>query len=130
MSACDTCIKPGACCHDIPFFLDKGWSTMDMLILFATYQHELNPEIGLPFHSPIRKPTTRYSDKNMWVAQCLYIRDDGRCGNYENRPHWPCGAYLPGNDPLCVHYVERIDLCPDLAEPTPTFIEYEKERIV
>lgn len=132
MSVCDTCISPGACCRDIPLFLDPKLTMLEVMVKLATYTHDFNLEPGLPFHSPVRQePSEKYPHQNgktRWIVQCSYIQPDGRCGNYEHRPHWPCGGYEPGQDPLCVHYVRDIGLCAELKTPSIDHENYKKER--
>lgn len=127
MAVCDTCIKPGACCHDIPLMMHPGWTKLEMMIFLATYWPDENRET-LPFHSPRLIKQDYTPEYDMWVVDCMNILPDGRCGDYENRPYGPCVVYEPGECRLCVHHVKDIGLCPDLKEPTMQFLEYEKCR--
>ena len=38
-----------------------------------------------------------------WNFSCPLLTPEGRCADYENRPH-ACRAYEPRSDALCVHF--------------------------
>jgi hypothetical protein len=49
--------------------------------------------------------------KGIWHFRCIDLLPDGRCGNYENRPHGPCVLYEPGSDSLCKHGISNYGMC-------------------
>lgn len=101
-------------------------------MFIATYWHPLNPLPGLPFIDlrRVEGVAGSYGQEPYtgWIASCLWLGDDGRCTEYAHRPHWPCGAYEPGQDALCAHHVPQIGLCPDLKEPSLIFSNYLKDQ--
>lgn len=131
MSVCDTCIRPGACCEDIPLFgLSLENTALEVLIILAAYDHPMNPLPYLPFYDP-RKRVVDPGDaepREAWVLSCMNLGPDGRCMDYENRPHFPCGSFEAGTDPLCAHAVSKMGLCPDLTQPTTNFETFRKSR--
>jgi hypothetical protein len=117
MSVCDKCIRPGECCRRFPLpGLPTFYTKLEVLVFLASYCPTANTVVGLPFYDPVFS-----ADDQMWTVACHWVTPEGRCGNYDIRPHYPCGDYQPGTDPLCAHHVPRIGLCPELTRPTEEF---------
>lgn len=127
MSTCDTCISPGACCRSFPIpSIPRYYTALQVMVYMATYAPSANKLPGLPFINP-RKEVI--AGEECWVVSCSLVTEDGLCGDYENRPYWPCGSYEPGQDPLCAHHVPKIGLCPDLKQPTTACKEHIPGRV-
>jgi Fe-S-cluster containining protein len=112
---CDNCAYPGHCCSGFTLLPGKDALEIDMLISLATVQHgahngqsvrlsgpisrdDANLEhvqLGLPF-MPQRKHEDGY-----WRFSCFMLDENGRCGDYENRPAL-CRSYKSGSDGICV----------------------------
>lgn len=109
MSACDTCIKPGACCHD--FFLNgrNGGLRFDEHDWKNQAQEKMD-FYGMPF-LPLRvEPSKDPNPVEGKVAvrfTCPKVTPEGRCSIYEDRPKL-CRDYQAGEDKLCVMYVEPV----------------------
>lgn len=106
MSICDTCPKPGACCTD--FALNIGRLSKDNWQVEATRKMRAH---NLPF-APLRLAVTgketdgqeaEFNGRVMIRFTCPLVTPEGRCSDYENRPHL-CRAYQPKQDALCVLY--------------------------
>lgn len=76
-----------------------------------------NATLGLPFYDPQLIPDDGGIRPLHWELKCSWLTPEGRCGNYDLQPYWPCGAYQAGADLLCVHHVPEIGLCPDMKQP-------------
>ena len=108
MSACDTCIKPGACCHDFAlngrdgglYFNEGNWQ-VEAEEKMAFY--------GMPF-KPLRVDPM-FQDAHPGLVSlrftCPKVTPEGRCSIYETRPQL-CRDYAAGSDKLCVMYVEPV----------------------
>ena len=111
-SPCDTCGDPGHCCrvitlnHYFPTTITIG----GVLEFLQTH--------GLPFEPIEPWLSEDYSDevnshgwpapkegKDLWKLSCPLLTAEGRCGDYENRPH-ACRAYEPKSTALCFHFEE------------------------
>ena len=109
MSLCDTCIDPGVCCKNF-FLIDpdaensktfwtKGINTVETYLVEKAY----------PFIAIEHEVFT--TDKNKEYAiyrfNCLALTHTGRCSIYKDRPDI-CKSLEPGGDnPLCVHSINR-----------------------
>ena len=114
MSACDTCKDPGYCCRGLVLSnIFPAKMPRDKV-----YQHiaegtdpygacvEFEP---CPQFRPMRT-SARYIRRGQtepesvtWRFSCDWLDEDGRCGDYENRPRL-CVAFEPKSDPLCIEY--------------------------
>jgi hypothetical protein len=56
-----------------------------------------NYRLGFPFI-----PNQKYDNK--WYFSCVALSNDGRCTEYDSRPHGPCELYNPGADQMCALY--------------------------
>lgn len=130
MSACDTCSRPGACCTNIPLpSIPTDITALEMIVRMAIYWPPENP-LPLPFFNPRkRRVFSNEGEKECWIVSCSALGPDGRCTEYEQRPYYPCGLYEAGQELLCAQHVPKIGLCPDLAEPVPTFHTFWESRI-
>lgn len=111
MSACDTCPKPGACCHD--FVLNGSAGTRGLSFPADKWMVEgigFAERRGVPF-IPLRVddgPNSTSADGFVAIRwKCPLVTPEGRCRDYENRPQL-CRDYQPGDDRLCVLYVEPV----------------------
>lgn len=108
MSACDTCPKPGNCCND---FVLNGVTVWTRPLRFHKDSWEEGAfkymrDQGMPFQ-PLRIDE-RFPEQDGEVGvrwMCPVLTPAGRCGDYDNRPQL-CRDYQPGDDRLCVLYVE------------------------
>jgi Fe-S-cluster containining protein len=110
MSACDTCVKPGACCHDFALNGSRGGLRFgeENWLEEATTRME---QYGMPFQ-PLRIDPQKWNgdEETGLVAvrfTCPKVTPEGRCSIYETRPKL-CRDYKAGEDKLCVMYVEPI----------------------
>lgn len=109
MSACDTCPKPGNCCND--FSLTGGgsiWAKGFSVDSWMEGGTQYMKDIGLPF-LPLRidEKIESVGGEVALRYTCPLVTPAGRCGDYENRPQL-CRDYQPGDDRLCVLYVEPV----------------------
>jgi hypothetical protein len=103
VSLCDKCRDPGACCREfplLPFDMEAHPTKLHAYVFAATWVY-FSPDkdrvlLGFPF-APLYKDVAN----SCWRWKCLNLTDDGRCGDYENRPHDPCVSYMPGEDNMC-----------------------------
>jgi hypothetical protein len=105
-------------------------TALEVLVTLASYDHPKNPMPYLPFYDPRKRKvgTSHLPPQETWILSCMNLGPDGRGMDYENRPHFPCGSYAPGEDPLCAQAVRKIGLCPDLKQPTPDFETFRESR--
>lgn len=93
MSLCDSCYAPGQCCKG--FVLNGGsvgeGSSEEELSIFLD---ERDLGMLVPF---------KHNDEGSWHFNCSNLQQDGRCGDYENRPPM-CKDMEPASDKLCVHW--------------------------
>jgi Fe-S-cluster containining protein len=121
MTLCDRCVDPGMCCKDIRLsYNHPGITKLEVMAWLASVHcEEFN--IGLPFIPDIRSlnPLFRVDHdvplcpiEMTWTYQCINLTEDGRCGDYENRPQL-CRDHKPGHHQPCImnHY------------PCPVFVE-------
>lgn len=99
MSLCDTCMSPGACCKKL--YLSGGRPDARGNRIGEAHSYETAEHLAL-LNGTVFRPSVQLPD-GRWNYTCHFLQPDGRCGDYENRPDL-CRRYLPGDDPLCVHY--------------------------
>jgi Fe-S-cluster containining protein len=96
-SMCDRCMSPGACCKRLtlsgPFVEPMSLERAEHLLISPAW---IAQTLGV-FRPAAQTPEGR------WEFMCTALDRNGRCSIYENRPEL-CRRYLPGEDPLCVHY--------------------------
>lgn len=99
---CDVCHDPGACCRDFPLNIrtDRAGRTVLEAMVWAAGWSYSSPDrmrsfIGFPFLP------NRIDAQGYWRWRCVDLLEDGRCGNYENRPYGPCVLYKPQHDEMC-----------------------------
>jgi Fe-S-cluster containining protein len=110
MSACDTCAKPGACCHDFALNGRNGGLRFDA----DNWQWQAEEKMefyGMPF-KPLRIDPQKHdgeADSSLVAVRftCPKVTPEGRCSIYETRPQL-CRDYAAGSDKLCVMYVEPV----------------------
>lgn len=103
-ASCDKCPQPGVCCKD--FVLSGGGLRSNFRTDSPNWQEAAEAQvaaIGLPF-KPLRLSHKRHGDDGHEYGSARYfcplVTEDGRCGNYANRPQL-CQAYAPGTDAMC-----------------------------
>lgn len=113
MSLCDSCFDRGSCCRNIRLSYKVAFGNkLEALVWLATVQ-SCEGEIGLPFiprdlvqvkWNSGRDESQRPLDLE-WTYDCVYLAEDGKCGNYENRPSL-CETFRAGRDFPCTmnHY--------------------------
>lgn len=128
MSLCDTCRVPGHCCRR--FILNGGdfaWRTtmLEALAAASTVLHgtdDIGYQIGLPF-------VPFYRDSNgRWWWWCPHLTRDGRCDDYENRPH-VCRSFEPASDPLCIYHRPTAENCQGCTPYAEASLLTEKEEV-
>lgn len=106
MSLCDTCPRPGACCHGFP--LSRSLPIAEGVGAAIG----LCAKEGLPFY-----PIGTFDDdpkyrgahwpvpdgEQIWTFACTNLTAEGRCGDYENRPLL-CRIYTPLSHGCALHY--------------------------
>jgi len=110
MSACDTCTKPGACCHDFALNGRSGGLRFDADNWQIEAENRME-QYGMPF-IPLRVDMEKIDPVKEagFVGvrfTCPKVTPEGRCSIYETRPQL-CRDYKAGSDKLCVMYVEPI----------------------
>lgn len=108
MSTCNFCIRPGACCEN--FYLSMPEPDTKKSDGYATVWRETLIR-GLPFYPS--RPFNQYTDaagveRQQWQFSCTNLLPNGRCGDYDNRPEFPCRDYKPLQDHLCVMTAGRL----------------------
>ena len=98
-SLCENCGDPGRCCKDIKLTRKAfgGITKLECLVILATIEHP-DPHMlntGLPFLPEY------VGEDEQWRFSCPRLREDGRCGDYENRPNL-CRTFVPGAHHPCV----------------------------
>jgi Fe-S-cluster containining protein len=107
ISDCDRCHRKGSCCEG--FTLSSLFKDA-----YPTQLHALvhTAEIGLPF-----VPTGDNADMwlgpdvalgDRWLFSCPLLGKDGRCTEYETRPH-ACVQYSPSTDSLCALHPDNLE---------------------
>lgn len=105
MSLCDTCVAPGMCCKQI--IVNVATSTiLEAIVSLTAYWPEENI-LPLPFVFSKRE------DELGVTVECDWLTADGRCGNYDLRPHYPCRTFEIGSDSLCAYGILPYGLCPE-----------------
>lgn len=111
LSLCNACRQPGACCSGFQLnggAFGRGLSHLELLIKLGTIvatrppQGATNPnndgdDFGLPF-----LPFYRASD-GAWRFWCPNLGLDGRCTDYDHRPHL-CANFEAGSNVLCIRH--------------------------
>lgn len=108
-ASCASCPTPGMCCKNIILNIRKD-TTLEAILSVVSYWPEQN-SLPLPFVNARR-------DDYGVVVDCEWLDADGRCGNYEHRPHYPCRSFEIGSDSLCAYGVSAFGLCPELPHKT------------
>jgi len=113
---CEACMSPGACCRSLRLSDGEGeisvWDDRDVV---EQLRERLHAADGMPMpFMPLQKMWTATAPDGHVEAGATYsgyrwtctALDDrtGRCTIYESRPRL-CRDYVPGSDPLCVHFV-------------------------
>lgn len=114
MSLCNLCAEPGACCQRFTLNLNV-WESEGVGGAWREIQLA-----GFPFFpiEPAYRSGTdpEHGHYQTWVMGCGVLQENGRCGDYKNRPE-PCRLYAPRTDALCVmsgqHRVPRLPLLPE-----------------
>jgi Fe-S-cluster containining protein len=92
MNACAACPDKGRCCREFYISKDGIGILSDSLESVSEY---VAKELELPF-------TPLYNINEFgWVFKCDWLREDGRCGDYEHRPEL-CRLYHAGSSLLCL----------------------------
>jgi Fe-S-cluster containining protein len=111
MNPCDTCSSPGACCKEFPLSHHKSY-WMDDVGWESSWQ-EILDDHNLTFFYPVKlryvdiaivSNTGEFRAYGQPLTSCHRLGADGRCTDYENRPEFPCKAYPPMHDKLCVEW--------------------------
>jgi Fe-S-cluster containining protein len=110
MSACDTCTKPGACCHNFVLSDHRGGLRYDANDWKAEATAHMD-RLEMPFR-PLQIDPEKWdgeADPSTVALRftCPAVTPEGRCSIYENRPNL-CRVYQPLQDKLCVMYVAPV----------------------
>jgi len=95
MSLCDICTRPGRCCSGFTLNIGDDHQVHPLYILVRMVR------AGVPFLPWYKAP------KGYWRFWCPLLTEDGRCGEYNDRP-FTCRHYQPLEDGLCAMYTNAI----------------------